>query len=104
MASKYPRGYAYPNPNPSMKARQVQYSLAYAARMQHKSEAKKGTTRFFGVLYASDREFLEARGVLEHSCSKGFYLTPTPTQEEKKAFFQPPTASSQSGRSYGKNR
>ena len=95
MASKYPWGYAYPDPNPSMKARQVHYSMAYAARMQQAPRAKKGKTRFFGVLYASDREFLEARGVLEHSCSKGFYLTPTPTQEEKKAFFQPPTASSQ---------
>ena len=61
-------------------------------------------TRFFGVEYASEKDFLRARGVLEHSCSKGFRLTPTPTQEERKAFFQSPTASSRSGCSYGKNR
>ena len=44
-------------------------------------------TRFFGVEYASEKDFLRARGVLEHSCSKGFRLTPTPTQEERKAFY-----------------
>ena len=52
-------------------------------------EASKKTEKvlFFGKTYDSEIDFLKAMGVQDFSCSKRFKLTPTPSQEEKKAFF-----------------
>lgn len=49
---------------------------------------KTQPTTFFGRYYESEQAFLKAMGIMDYSCSKRFRLTPTPTQEQKKAFYR----------------
>lgn len=49
---------------------------------------KKEKTTFFGKTYDSEEGFLKAMGITKYSCWRGFRLTPTPNQEEKKEHFK----------------